>query len=582
MDPFDAIMQHYQAGRLDQARVMLMQVLASRPRDAQVHGFLSIVLLQMGDVAAANLHALQATKCDPRSSDAWVWLGNTQAAMSKHEEALLQFDRALVFRSDNAAAWVGKLLSLRFLGRVQQAVKSGEKAIKKCSGDERVVATYAATLLAAGRALEAFELAKQGLKSWPASLELASVLAGSSNYPSELSLGEVFESQLKYGQILDRSRANVTAVYGNSREPYKRLRIGFVSSDLREHSVSYFMQPILEHADRAKCELYCYSTTAYPDAHTDVLRKCTDHWRDAARLDELALHERIRADAIDVLIDLHGHTVGHRLGLFHRRPAPVQATYCGYPNITGIRGIDYRIVDSITDPVSALPGQGEKLVRMRGCFLCYAPPVRRRVETIADRPVTFGSFNAVQKISTGTLSLWKSVLDAVPGSRLAMKAMVLREAELKEVFLGRIAAAGIAVDRVDILDPSPDVQSHLEQYNQIDIALDTVPYNGTTTTCEALAMGVPVITLRGDRHASRVSASLLTAAGFPQWIAESPAQVAEIAGLLGADPAERRRLRVRIPEQLTASSLCNGKDFADRFLESVREMWMHWAQTANT
>lgn len=583
MDVFDTIMLHYRAGRLDQARIMLTQVLASRPRDAQVHGFLSIVLLQLGEASTAADHALQATKLAPRNSDAWVWLGNALAAMLKHDEALSQFERALVFQSDNAAAWVGKMLSLRYLGKIQEAINCGEKAIKKCGGDERVVATYASALLAAGNPIEAWSVARTALATWPQSLELAGVLAGSSNY-IELPLPELHENQLRHGHILAHNRGNPGVSYSNSRELGRRLRIGFVSSDLREHSVAYFIQPLLEHADRKECELFCYSTTAHPDARTDELRKYADHWREAAKLDDLGLCNSVRADAIDVLIDLHGYTVGHRLGTFCQRPAPVQATYCGYPNITGVSGIDYRIVDAITDPLEDPQVAGaEQLIRMRGCFLCYAPPASLPpAQPVANRPVTFGSFNAIQKISLLSLAMWKSVLEAVPDSRLAIKAMALREAELKRAFLRRVDAAGIDSKRVDILDPTTSVYAHLELYHQIDIALDTVPYNGTTTTCESLRMGVPVVTLRGDRHASRVSASLLTAAGFPQWIAQSPEEFKSIAQALANNANELRALRTRVPAQLVASSLCDGESFSRRFLDTVRVMWTGWAAKTPT
>ncbi len=580
MDVFEAIMGHYQAGRLEQAQTMLKQVLVSRPRDAQVHGFLSIVLLQQGLHAEAVEHALQATKYDPRNSDAWVWLGNAYAAMLRHNEALAQFERALVFQSRNAAAWVGKMLSLRFLGRIYEAIACGEKAMKKCSTDERVISTYAAAVLAAGDPLEAWALARSGLASWPHSIELTGVQAGASNYIS-LARSDLYDSQLQCGRALGEGLAPATTSYSNNRDPARRLRIGFVSSDLREHSVAYFIRPLLEHADRKECELYCYSTTLHPDSRTEELRRFADHWRDAARLDDSALCALVRADAIDVLIDLHGHTVGHRLGVFCRRPAPVQATYCGYPNITGVRGIDYRIVDAITDPVQELQiADAEQLVRMRECFLCYAPgDAPQTLTRCSDRPVTFGSFNAIQKIGLLALSLWKSVLDAVPESRLAIKAMALREAGLKTAFLRRAEAEGINPNRITILDPTSSVQSHLELYNHIDIALDTSPYNGTTTTCEALRMGVPVVTLSGDRHASRVSASLLTAAGFGQWIAHTPQEFTSIAQGLARNVEALDILKTTIPAQLAASPLCDGKEFSGRFLETIRAMWVGWTHS---
>src|SRR4029077_2442406 len=256
------------------------------------------------------------------------------------------------------------------------------------------------------------------------------------------------------------------------------------------------------------------------------------------------LAERICTDGIDVLVDLAGHTARNRLGVFTRKPAPVQVTWLGYPNTTGLDAMDYRLVDAVTDPVGEADAlASETLVRLEGGFLCYGAakdaPGPAEAPSIATGTVTFGSFNNPTKLSDATLDIWARLLDRLPQARLLLKGTPFADPATRTLFLSRLGERSVSAERVELLAWQANRAAHLSLYDRIDIALDPFPYNGTTTTCEALWMGVPVVTLRGDRHAARVGASLLTRVGLEALIADDEAGYVATAAALAGAPARR-------------------------------------------
>ena len=295
------------------------------------------------------------------------------------------------------------------------------------------------------------------------------------------------------------------------------------------------------------------------------------------------LAERIRADGIDILVDLAGHTGENRLGVFARKPAPVQVTWMGYPNTTGLDAIDYRLVDSVTDPIGqADVWASETLVRLAGGFLCYAGPATALQPTLppslATGTLTFGSFNNPAKLSDKTLDAWATLLKRMPQSRLMLKGISFADASTRGLFLSRLDDREIAAERVELVAWQPSEAVHLAQYGHVDIALDPFPYNGTTTTCEALWMGVPVVTLRGDRHGGRVGASLLSQIDLTDLIANSVEEYVEIALALASNPGRLEELRRSLRPRMAASPLCDGPAFARKMEAAFRTMWQHWCE----
>jgi predicted O-linked N-acetylglucosamine transferase (SPINDLY family) len=361
--------------------------------------------------------------------------------------------------------------------------------------------------------------------------------------------------------------------------PDRRLRVGYLSPNFSRHSVGYFIEPVLAAHDRTAFEVTGYSLHPKSDDATARMRGLADRWREAAAWDDAQLERAIRDDGIDLLIDLAGHTKLNRLPVLARKPAPLQFTWLGYPDTTGVTAIDFRITDAIVDP----PGPAdtlhtEALLRLPGSFLCYQPP--SDAPAVSPRPVdaalTFGSFNNLDKLSAQTVALWARVLQAVPEARLLLKSARTRVPEAVERIHAAFAAQGIAPARVTFAAWRDRRSDHLTAYADVDIALDTSPYHGTTTTCEALWMGVPVVTRTGGTHVSRVGATLLMHTGLPELVAADDEAFVAAATGLARDAARRAALRAGLRERLAASPLTDAATFTRSLEAAYRTVWRSW------
>ncbi len=359
--------------------------------------------------------------------------------------------------------------------------------------------------------------------------------------------------------------------------PDRQLRVALLSGDFRAHPVTTFLQALLTHHDRQALTLVAYSDVSRPDEVTADVRKKVHEFYDVESLNDLQLAQRLVTDRIDIAIDLAGHTGRNRLRTMALRPCPVQVTWIGYPSTTGVVGMTHRFTDAAADPAGYEAHASETLFRLDPCFLCYTPPPDApEVKTLPAQKaghITFGSFNNIAKVADATLALWRDVLAAVPKSRLKVKGIGLVEESTRQRVMARAVAAGVPGDRLELLPPTSAANDHLATYHHVDIALDTTPYNGTTTTCEALLMGVPVITLAGDRHVSRVGASLLSAAGHPEWVAQTPPQYVDVARQLSNDLTGLATIRADLRRQLIASPLCDGPAHAAAVASALRNIW---------
>jgi predicted O-linked N-acetylglucosamine transferase (SPINDLY family) len=343
------------------------------------------------------------------------------------------------------------------------------------------------------------------------------------------------------------------------------------------------VEPLLRGHDRQKVDVFCYAEVTRPDSVTTRLQGLADHWLMTVGLSDQQLAERIRTDGIDILVDVAGHTAGNRLLVFARKPAPVQVTWLGYPNTTGLEAIDYRIVDAVTDPVGEVDAwASETLVRLKGGFLCYRGlrdgPEPTSAPCLTTGTVTFGSFNDLAKLSTVTFDAWAKLLCRLPQARLLLKGLAFADAATRALFLDRLGERGVPAERVELMAWQRCPAEHLALYHRVDIALDPFPYNGTTTTCDALWMGVPVITLRGHRHAGRVGASLLSQVGLTDLIADSIEEYLEIAVALAGNPGRLDELHRLLRPRLAASPLCDAAAFAFKMEAALRTMWQHWCK----
>lgn len=346
-------------------------------------------------------------------------------------------------------------------------------------------------------------------------------------------------------------------------------RIGFVSADLRSHPVGYFIGPLLEHLDRGRFEIYCYSDAKADDARSAQLRALTPNWRDSAGWDNAQLFERIRDDDIDLLIDLAGHTAYNRLPLFAARPARRHATYLGYPFGTGLEAMDFLVADDVAVPPPDETLYRERVLRLPNCLFCMTPhPTAPNVSPLpAARNgfLTFACYNSLAKFTPAALALWALVLRAVPDARLRLRALGLNDDTVRARVLRRFAEQGIDAGRIDLLSPVQPIAEFLHGYDTIDMALDPIPYNGGTTTVEALWQGVPVLTLPGRGLFARMGASILTTAGLPGFIAADADDLAARARFWAGKIDELAAIRSRLREQLRSTSLVDGARFARGF-----------------
>ncbi|MBC7881206.1 MAG: hypothetical protein H7Y37_07720 [Anaerolineae bacterium] len=364
--------------------------------------------------------------------------------------------------------------------------------------------------------------------------------------------------------------------------PSRRLRIGYLSPDLFCHSVANFFEPLLETHNRAGFEIFCYAEVEHPDTTTERLQKLSDHWCFTCQLSDEELVAQIRNDQIDILVDLAGHTANSRLLVFAYRPAPVQVTYLGYPNTTGLSQIDYRFTDALADPPRAEELHTETLVRLPKGFLCYRPisevPEVLPPPCLVNGYITFGSFNSLQKLNSEIIQCWAAILLEIPDSRLLLKSSAFSDQLTLEDVQQRFLEAGIPAERLILVGRIPVRSAHVGYYSQIDIALDPFPYNGTTTTCEALWMGVPVITLEGNSHVSRVGVSLLSQLDLQEFIATTQTEYIETAVRLANNIDYLAQLRSQLRQRMAASSLCDAPSLAARIEESYRWMWDQYCQ----
>jgi len=514
----------------------------------------------------------QSVQLVPAFAPAWLNLGVACLENKDRGEAIHAFRQAIALEPARPEAHNILGVALLACGQIQSARAAFTAAL-------RLDPRHAPALDNLGRLAKSAGLLDEAVRHFRAALAVKpnpdshSNLLLALNYLPDLAPAEVFAEHRRWHRLYAAPLAPAAPLPQKSPPADRRLRIGYVSPDFCHHAVAYFIAPVLAAHDRTRVEIFCYLNLPAPDRVTERLRSLAEHWRDITRMDDDTAAAQIRADGLDLLVDLAGHTAGHRLLLFARRPAPVQATWIGYPNTTGLDAIDCRLTDAICDP----PGEtdsfySEKLVRLPANFSCYEPdPTAPEVNPLpapAPGAVTFGCFNNFAKVTPEVIALWTRLLCALPKSRLLLKSRGLGDSSVAERVLSAFAAAGVAPDRVTLNGQELSVADHLGLYHGVDIALDPFPYNGTTTTCEALWMGVPVITLAGHCHAARVGASLLTHTGLGEWIAPSPDAYLSLAVAAANDLPRLTKLRQALREQVRRSPLCDAVTFT-RTLEAV-------------
>jgi protein O-GlcNAc transferase len=512
--------------------------------------------------------------------EAYGLLGVALDGARDFQGALEAVSEALRREPDNAEHALRAGMVFLNVGRSQEALRQFRAA---CERDPTMAAAHmnvGGLLLQQGEVDEAIRSFERGVEHAPRRSDVLSSLLLALNYGEDRPPHEVFAAHRRWNDRFAAEHTRAAAPFaGLDRDPERRLRVGYVSADLRDHSVARFLEPLLAVRDRACFDVVCFYDGARADAVTARLRSLCDGWHDVYGLSNDAVAARVRSERIDVLIDLGGHTAGgSRLLTFARRPAPVQVTFLGYPNTTGLDAMDHRLTDAIADPPGASDARcSERLVRLPECAWCFDPGVSvgepGPPPSAGSGVVAYGSFNNLAKIGPGVIDTWAEILRTVPRSVLRMKAEGLRDPDAVARVRGRFAARGIEVDRVQILPWARDREAHLRRFDDVDLALDSFPYHGTTTTCDALWMGVPVVVLEGDVHASRVGSSLLHAVGLDDLIARSREAYVRLAVQVGQDLPRLQRERSTLRARLRASVLGDPSRFVPGYERALREMW---------
>ena len=567
----DRAMRDAAEGRLPQAIDAVRLALRRSPDHPVGLRVLGMLLLQAGEHEQALHQLRRAVASQPRAPDVHSNLGNAYSATGRFAESAAAYRKALELLPDFLPALHGLSGVLIQVGDAAGALAAGDRAAELRRDWLELDLNRVDAFDAMDRHDRAMAMLEELKRRHPFEPTIRARILQLMNYaplPAE-AFTEAFR---------DYARCIVVppAAGAFDRNPDRPLRLGILSPDLRTHSVAFFLDAPTRHIP-ADWHVVAFSASAPnpADPMTRMLKERIREWVDVGHLAEPALDAVIRQRRIDVLVDLAGHSAGNRLRALDQRPAPLIVTAIGHPSSTGHPAIDVRLVDSITDPPGTDAHCTERLQRMDPCFLCYVPPADAPAPAMpaADVPVTFGSFNLSGKVGVDALRLWRGALDAVPGSRLLLKARSLGDPAARESMLERIRAAGIDESRVEILAFVKGIKEHLELYARVHVALDPAPYSGTTTTCEALWMGVPVVTLPGERHASRVSASLLHAAGFGELVAKDAADFARIAARCATDRAWATDFRDNARARMQASALMDSKAYAARFFGALRESW---------
>lgn len=539
-------------GRLEEALASYDRVLKHQPRNTSLHKNRAIVLWKLGRQEQSLVVCERLTKLSPRDPGGYYNLGNALNGMGRLVDAATAFERAIKLKPDYAEAYSNFGMVLKDMCRLDEAEVVYRRAIE-LSPDNAIAHSNLLFLLGARE---------------------------------KLSPDQMLEEMRYWDKIHGREgRLHPLPARVVDVDTGRRLKIGYVSPDFRAHAVASFFEPILTAHDRTRFEIFCYATHEehQSDATTERLRGTSEHWRFVADKNDSELARLVYQDGIDILVDLAGHTGGSRLKTFTYRPAPVQVTYLGYFAASGLEAMDYWISDEVAHPSDTLEPAVESIYRLPRCSLCYLPSVK--APPVAPCPntndhVVFCSVSDISKLTPEVIETWSEILKELPGSRLLLTTRALSEPKNRQLLLDRFMQCGVSADQL----MTYSTLSHdewLATYARVDIVLDPFPRTGCTTTSEALWMGVPVVTFAGERYVSRASATVLSAVGLKELIADSREVYISKAVSLARDPARRAELRTSLRESMARSPLRDGEGLTRAMESAYRSMWEKYTAGTN-
>ncbi|MGD2093987.1 MAG: tetratricopeptide repeat protein [Phycisphaerales bacterium] len=528
----------------------------------------------------AKEEACRIIERDPSRTDMMLILamvfkrtGQLSSAKEWLEKILNQEPHALVY---NELGFV-----YQRMGHLSKAIECQRKAREQEPNHAELVSNLAIMLIGAGQIQDGINLLREAIEIDPANAAIHSKLLFYLHHQPTLDPNELFEEHKRWGQV--HAPANLAGTsHDNNPDPDRRLRVGYISPDFRVHPVTHFFEPLLDGHNNDEVEVYGYSDVAHPDVATERLKSKFDCYRNIRGLGDKKVIDMICQDEIDILVELSGHTAENRLLVMAHKPAPVQVTYLGSPDTTGLEQIDYRFTDTLADPPESRKFYTEELFFLPEGFLCYKPfefsPPVTSLPAYRNDYITFGSFNAISKVHPHVIEFWAKVLRVNPNSRILLKFGIGIDQQMRKSYFDKFGELGISSDRIAIYGWK-DIKEHLQLYGEVDIVLDTFPCNGFTTTCEALWMGVPVVSLVGDCHASRVGLSILSSLGLDLFTALSPDEYVTKTTALASNRQSLAQLRSTMRQRMEDSPLCDSEGFARKVEAAYRKMWHRWLES---
>ena len=568
--------------QFDEGIISYQKALKLNPGLADAHSNLGNAFLEKGQLDDAIFHFKNAIQLNPNFLEAHFKLGNALIKKGQLDDAIFHFKTAIRLNPNFLEAYNSLGIAQRTKGQLSEAIESYRYALTLNPDFVEAYLNLFVVYAEQGNFKKAEECHRRVLSIDPNRSFHDTNFLYIMNYRYDAQT--IFSEHLRFGKEIAESLSLDTVNYTNERILARRLRIGYVSPDFRRHAVAYFIEPILLAHHKERYEVFCYSNSLVRDEVTERIQKHTDHWRSIYGMSDESVAEQIRKDKIDILIDLAGYTADNRIWVFARKPAPIQVSWIGYLATTGLLSIDYKIADNYTDP----PGKTErlyteKILRLPESFLCYLPdrnsPKVKPLPVSSKGHITFGSFNNFSKVTPEVLTLWSRILNAVSDARLIMKCRIFFDKSMREHVIKVFAERGITAERIYLQswEPSP---RHLETYNLVDICLDTFPFNGATTTCESLWMGVPVVTLAGTAYHSGVGTSLLSNVGLSELVAGNHDEYISIAVNLAKDLKRLEFLRKNLRGMMEDSPLCDAKRFTRNLEACYRRIWEEWCIAA--
>ena len=540
-----------------------------------------VIAESQGKHAEAITHYQQAISMKSDFAEAYNNLGALLMWQGRREEALLSLQKTVELQPNSVHGLNNLGNLLRKLGRLDEATTSIQKAIRLDPSQPEPYINLAMTHIDQGQVRACVELLQQQLDVKPDNMNAASSLIFSMHYLPDYSAENLFKTAEKYAARFNTLKSHPPSPE-NIPDPLRRLRIGYVSADFYNHPVGYFIEQVLSRHDRSMHDVFCYYNQIKHDDMTVRLQKSCDHWRSIMGQSDTSIAQIIREDNIDILIDLSGHTSGNRLQVFAYKPAPIQVTWLGYFDTTGMNAMDYIIGDRFLIPSEEERHYTEQVLRLPNAYLCFSPPdvaiYPNPLPSLASGKITFGCFNNPAKITDRVISCWSRLLHALPLAQLHLQYASFDDASVRQRFLELFVKQGIASECIQLSGVSPR-HEYLAAYHEIDIGLDPFPFNGCTITMESLWMGVPVVTLRGDRYVGHMGETILKNLGLPECVTDSEEAYIDQAIALASNPKHLAKLRSGLRDRLLNSPLCDGPGFARDLEAAYRQMWKTWCQT---